>query len=89
MQRLVLSFILIVATLFLFAPTQQAKPVLREKFYKVILVPCGFGWYGKPPDGTVMGEWYVDCDGNWDGWGWHPGDSCTDTEITLGAQCYQ
>ena len=90
MRRLVLSFILVVATLFLFVPTQQAKPVLREKFYTVYFKePCPFGWPGRPSDGDIIGEWTLDCDGNWSGWGWTPGEECTRSEIQLGQQCYQ
>jgi hypothetical protein len=35
----------------------------------------------------IVGEWVTDCDGNTTGWGWHPGDSFTETEWTDGALC--
>ena len=95
MRKLRVSILLTIVALFMFAamigPTQKVNAVLREKFYTVILAePCPFGWPGKPPYGTVMGEWTLDCDGNWDGWGWTPNEeNCKDVEITLGQQCYQ
>jgi hypothetical protein len=38
--------------------------------------------------GDIEGEWDVDCDGNWTGWGWMPGTDCTTTDISYGNFCY-
>lgn len=95
MRKLRVSILLTIVALFMFAamiePTQKVNAVLREKTYTVILAePCPFGWFGKPPYGTVMGVWTLDCDGNLDGEGWTPEEgTCKDIEITLGQQCYQ
>ena len=41
---------------------------------------------GPPPTGPV-GEWDVDCDGNWSGWGNMPYTDCTTTEVTPTDYC--
>jgi hypothetical protein len=40
-------------------------------------------------EGMIVGEWDVDCDGNWSGWGAIPYDDphCTSTEMDIGAFC--
>jgi hypothetical protein len=41
----------------------------------------------SPPSHEVVGEWDVDCDGNWTGWGWEVGSGCTEYTVTFGAYC--
>lgn len=87
MRRLVLSFILVIATLFLFMPTQQANALRREQFYTVRVSP----YTGVSPDlsNMVVGEWFVDCSNYWDGWGSMPGSPDTYYELTHGELCVQ
>jgi hypothetical protein len=37
--------------------------------------------------GVIVGQWTVDCDGNWTGSGWMPGEYCTYTDTTYGEVC--
>lgn len=90
MRKLRVSILLTIVALFMFAamigPTQKVNAVLREKYYTVRWNGCGFSPYVP----SVEGEWYVDCDGNWDGWGCKPNECvCTSFEVTLGEQCYE
>ena len=41
------------------------------------------------PTGDVVGEWDVDCNGNWSGWGYAPyaDPYCTETVMDIGAFC--
>jgi len=89
LRKLSIAFVLIIATLFLFMPTQGVNALGREKFYTVRWISGCIIWHQIPPPGnTVVGEWSVDCFGNWDGWGERPGEnSCTYNEITYGEYC--
>ncbi|HZF14293.1 MAG TPA: hypothetical protein VFE33_36330 [Thermoanaerobaculia bacterium] len=40
-----------------------------------------------PMSGHVEGEWDVDCDLNWTGWGSMPGTGCTTSDVTYGNYC--
>lgn len=42
-----------------------------------------------PSVSYVAGEWDVDCDGNWSGWGSRPGDPDTRTTSTILYYCQQ
>ncbi len=46
-------------------------------YYACTCSPCG---------PTLEGEWDLDCDGNYTGWGWEPGHSCT-TTVTDSGPC--
>jgi hypothetical protein len=37
--------------------------------------------------GEIEGEWVVDCYGQWSGYGWMPGHSCSYTVISWGDLC--
>jgi hypothetical protein len=69
LRKLVTATILIIATLFLFMPMQKVEAVLRERYYTVY-DECLYG----PKIPGPIGEWYVDCYGNWDGWGARPNE---------------
>jgi hypothetical protein len=87
MRRLVLSFILVVATLFLLVPTQSVKALPDQEIYYTVIYSCHVG---PPPDwyGTVVGEWTRMCNGSLIGWGMKPfGESCVDTIVELGESC--
>ena len=37
--------------------------------------------------GVIVGQWTVDCAGNWTGSGWMPGSNCRYTDTTYGELC--
>jgi hypothetical protein len=92
MRKVRFFILLILVTLFLFAsmikPTQRVKALGYEKYYTV--------WYdyGRciigPEDPRPAGEWFVDCYGNWSGYGWKPSDhpDCSYFDLTYGEQCF-
>jgi hypothetical protein len=93
MKKARFFILLTLVVLFLFGsmirPTQEVKAVSAafgyEKYYTV--------WYtciiGPQYPGPV-GEWYVDCSGNWSGYGWKPFEhpECSDFDLTYGEQCF-
>jgi hypothetical protein len=78
----------IIALLFLLAPmmgpTQKVKATTYVTYYTV-RYSCIIG----PGDhrGEIVGEWTVECGGEWIGWGWEPGESCTYSEVSYGLEC--
>jgi hypothetical protein len=60
----------------------KAHAGFRERHYDVY-----YNCIISPPYTGLVGQWDVDCDGNWTGWGWMPGDNCTRTESYAGAYC--
>jgi len=88
MRKLRVLLLSIIVSLFLLAPmigpTQQVKAGFYEEYYTVIYTCiCGPGCAG-----TIVGEWSVDCFGNWSGWGWRPGEySCSTYEVSYGNEC--
>lgn len=64
-------------------PTQKAKAGFQEWNYSVY-----FGCVdSRTPYGTLVGEWTIDCNDNWTGWGDKPGDECTYFDVTPGQLC--
>lgn len=92
MQKARFFILLTLVALFLFAsmvkPMQEVKAIGYEKYYTV--------WYdyGRciigPEDPNPVGEWFVDCYGNWSGYGWKPFEypDCTHFDLTYGEQCF-
>ena len=87
MRRLVLSFMLFVATLFLFMPVAKGKPFPAVRYYQVYH-DDNCGCIVSPPVCTgLYGEWTRYCDDTYEGWGSMPGDPCTRYEVTIGEWC--
>ena len=68
-------------------PPQRVKALGHEKYYTVR--GGAYGGIGPVlPTGNVLGEWFVDCYGNWYGWGCKPSEcNNTYTEVVLGDVC--
>ena len=67
-----------------FLPTEQpvASPsvsITYTQYYNCIISPM--------PTGPV-GQWTQLCNGQWAGWGWQPGHSCTYTVEEVFEYCY-
>jgi hypothetical protein len=88
MRKLRVLLLSIIVSLFLLAPmirpTQQVKAGFYEEHYTVIYTcTCS-----PNCQGMIVGEWSVDCFGNWSGWGWRPGeDVCSESEVSYGNEC--
>jgi len=81
MRKRLCTLILLSAALFLSFGVTKAKAAAGwEKHYTVHndQILSNF---------EIMGEWDVDCDNNWIGWGWEPGHSTSYAEVTYGAYC--
>lgn len=62
-------------------------PFGHERYYTVYYL---YGTCIIGPESTLpVGEWYVDCDGHWYGYGWKPGEypDCTYYELVFGDPC--
>ena len=84
MRNKSMAVIAAVATIMLLFPRNDAKAGPTNVTYYTVKYACIIS-----PDarGMIVGEWTVDCAGNWSGWGWRPGDNCTYTETTYGDAC--
>lgn len=73
-----------VALLMLLLPGNQTSAETRYVTHYTVYYQCIVS-----PDmrGQVVGEWTVDCQGNWSGWGMKPTDGCTYFTETQGDQC--
>jgi hypothetical protein len=86
MRRLALSFLFVIATLFIFMPTPKVKAVWSVKTYRVYWnCSCVI----SPPVCGQVGEWTYYCDGSSEGWGNRPNDPCTYYQMTVGEWCMQ
>ena len=82
-KRLVIGAIML--SLMMAAGGGRIRASGHETHYTVIYTcTCSPGCYG-----TIVGEWDVDCDGNWSGWGWRPDEYpyCSTTQTDIGAFC--
>jgi hypothetical protein len=84
-KRLVIVAITLLAALMLSPGGGPMRAAGHEIHYTIYYIctcsPC--------PTGEVVGEWDVDCDGIWSGWGYYPyaDTHCTDTVRDVGAPC--
>ena len=85
-MKRVSTIVLLLAIAIVFTPGDNLHAINSEKHYTVYYD----GLVGPPdPDPDVMGEWDVDCEGNWTGWGWQPGHAWSRTEMTITGYCPQ
>jgi hypothetical protein len=92
MRKLRVSILLTIVALLMLVPmigpTQKVNALGYEKYYTV------YYDYGRciigPEDTRPAGEWFVDCYGNWSGYGWRPSEhpDCSYFELTYGEQCF-
>ena len=84
MTKKSMAVIAAVAIVMLLFPRNEAKAGPTNVTYYTVKYGCVIS-----PDqyGVIVGQWTVDCAGNWTGWGWMPGDNCTFTETTYGDAC--
>jgi len=83
MKRRIISIASAISLLVLLIPanTVQALPdyvTNYDVYYNCVCGPC---W------SELEGQWVLDCDGSFTGWGWEPGHGCSDTTVTYGAPC--
>jgi hypothetical protein len=84
-KRLVTLAIMLVAALLLTSGGRTLRAAGHETDYTITYIcTCSPGCYGM-----IVGQWHVDCDGNWSGWGDAPyaDPYCTSTEMDIGAFC--
>ena len=67
MRKRIVSLVVSLALIVAFTPQAYALPeysVYYAVYYSCVCSPnC---------EGTLVGEWVHDCDGQWYGWGWRP-----------------
>jgi hypothetical protein len=89
MKKLRVSILLIVVALLMLLPLIRPGQHVKAGFYETtytVYYNCIIGPSPQPPN-DIVGEWDVDCFGNWTGWGWMPGDNCTRTVAAYGNEC--
>lgn len=83
MRKKTVAVIFTVATLMLLVPGNRSDALpTHETVYTQ--------WYNciiSPMPTSPVGEWTEGCRGEWYGWGWEPGHSCTYTVVSQGEPC--
>ncbi len=64
-------------------PLQASWPDTEERYD--VIQPCNAG--PCLPQPQIVGQWFLDCDGSFTGWGWEPGTYSTYTVETDGHSC--
>jgi hypothetical protein len=86
MKRSLLVLVIAMVASFVTSPGDRTAKALGASWHYTVRYNCIVG-PPPPPPWDIVGEWDVDCDGNWTGWGWLPGSNCTDTEETRTGSC--
>jgi hypothetical protein len=88
MRKLRVSILLTILALLMLVPMMRPTPNVKAATY-VTYYTVRYACIIGPGDyrGEIEGEWTVECGGEWIGWGWRPGDSCTYTEVSYGIEC--
>jgi hypothetical protein len=87
MKKRVFAIIVVLVIVSMVSPG-ASHAVGSAKHYTVYWNPgCPVG--PSPPSPHIVGEWDVDCEGNWTGWGLMPGEACTRSVITILYYCPQ
>lgn len=76
--RRVVTILFLAASMMLLAPRNAHAGYARHyDVYDACLGPCCY----------LAGQWDLDCDGNWTGWGAAPGDPCTNYYMSFTDYC--
>lgn len=80
-------YVLVLSLLLFVVPAPRVKAYGQAYHYNVY-VDCDACLLPGPSMCNVLtGQWTVDCNGNWSGWGNRPGDECTWYDEFLGEVC--
>src|SRR5258705_537019 len=83
MKRRIASMAVVISLIVLLMPAERARAnpsnqVTFNVWYSCICSPC---------TRSLEGQWLLDCDNSFTGWGWEPGHNCTETETITGNSC--
>jgi len=84
MRKRLCTLVLLSAVLLLSFGVTKAKAAAGWEKHYTVYYSC---IVGPTIPNDIQGEWDVDCDGNWTGWGWEPGHGCSSYQVTYGAYC--